>query len=409
MSKSGSKTKPFKELISLESAQERLFDHIKPISATEDISLNEALNRILAQDITAGINVPPFARAAMDGYAVVAEDTYNASDLKPKLLKCIGAIYAGDEPALAMTQGQCVSIATGAMLPDGANSVAMVEYTEEFGDEIKIHKSVHPGENVSKRGNDIQEGTKPLFDGYELTASRIGAVAALGIQRVEVYLKPKVAIAGTGNEICPLGQELKPGQVYDINTYTLASVVKSSGGEPFLLGLVNDTREALAEAFKKAIEFADIVVFSGGSSVGERDLLIDIFSAHGKVLFHGVQLKPGKPVLAAVVKDRICFGFPGFPTSCLTSALIFLGPTVRKLAHGQAYWPKTVKAKLGRRVPSTLGRTQVLTVKIAEGVAQPAFKESGAITSMAEADGYIVIPSNVDLVEKDESVEVFLL
>ena len=295
------------------------------------------------------------------------------------------------------------------MLPKGANSVVMVEYTEENSDVVQIRRPVHPGEHVSNSGSDIKEGTKTLVNGTELTTSRIGAVAALGISEVEVYEKPKVAVAGTGNEICPHGQKLKPGQVYDINTYTLASVIREAGGEPIMLGLVNDTREALEEVFDNAFKLADTVIFSGGSSVGERDLLVDVFGAHGDVLFHGVQLKPGKPVLAAVVNDRICFGFPGYPTSCLTSALIFLGPTIRKMARRQQLWPRTVKVRIGRKVPSTLGRTQVLTVKIMDGVAQPAFKESGAITSMAEADGYVVIPSNVDMLAEDEDVEVFLL
>jgi molybdenum cofactor synthesis domain-containing protein len=222
-------------------------------------------------------------------------------------------------------------------------------------------------------------------------------------------MKPRIAIMGTGNEVCPLGQELQPGQVYDINTYTLASVVFGAGGEPMVLGLVKDTIEALDDVFNTAIKQADMVVFSGGSSVGERDLLIDVFSGHGEVLFHGVQLKPGKPVLAALVEDHLCFGFPGYPTSCLTSALLFLGPAVRKMARKPQLWPNMSKASLGRRVTSTLGRTQVLTVKLGNGVAQPAFKESGAITSMCDADGYIIIPSNTDMLEKDDEVDVFLL
>jgi molybdenum cofactor synthesis domain-containing protein len=243
----------------------------------------------------------------------------------------------------------------------------------------------------------------------ELGPSRIGAAAALGMTELEVFVKPKVAVAGTGNEVAPLGQELGPGQVYDINTYTMSSVVKNSGGEPVLIGLVEDTREELARAFDEGFEKADMVVFSGGSSVGERDLLVDVFGERGEVLFHGVQLKPGKPVLAALSGKRLCLGFPGYPTSCLTSALLFLGPVVRKCGRKPGIFPRSINATLARRVPSTLGRTQVLTVRLENQVAYPAFKESGAITSMAEADGYIVIPANVDLVDKGDRTEVFLL
>jgi molybdenum cofactor synthesis domain-containing protein len=403
------KTRPFKELISLEEAQERLFSRIKPTLQTEQVELAVAQNRIIARDIIATIDVPPFSRAAMDGYAVIAEETYGAGDLNPRTLNRIGSVYAGDVPEVSISSGECVSIATGAMLPEGADGVVMVEYTEENNDEILIHRPVHPGENISNSGSDIKKGSSPITSNLELTASRLGAVAALGINELEVFTKPKVAIAGTGNEISPLGKKLEPGQVYDINSYTLASVVSEAGGEPVLLGLVNDTREALEAEFETAFKVADMVVFTGGSSVGERDLLIDVFSAHGEVLFHGVQLKPGKPVLAADTSNGICFGFPGYPTSCLTAALLFLGPAVRKMAHRPSLWPRTLKTKLARKVPSTLGRTQVLTVKLEGNLAHPAFKESGAITSMAEADGYIIIPSNVDMLGKDEDVDVFLL
>jgi molybdopterin molybdotransferase len=410
------KARPFKELISLEAAQDRLFSKIKPIKLTEKVHITQAQNRILAKNVTANINVPPFSRAAMDGYATLAEDTYGASDLMPKEVRCIGSVYAGDaldlEKDTPLKSGECIKIATGAMLPAGADSVVMVEYAEENGkngNKVLIHRPVHPGENISRSGSDIIEGSKPLSTGLELTASRLGALAALGKEEIEVYKKPRVAISGTGNEICPLGETLKPGQVYDINSYTLGSVVKDAGGEPVQMNLVNDTREALEQAFNQASKLADLIVFTGGSSVGERDLLIDVFSQHGEVLFHGVQLKPGKPVLAAVSNGKLCFGFPGYPTSCLTSALLFLAPVVRMLANRPTAWPRIVKARLSRNIPSTLGRSQVLTVKLENDLANPAFKESGAITSMAEADGYIIIPSNVDMMGKDDEVDVYLL
>ena len=403
------KTRPFKKLISFEKAQDLIMNSIVPMNITVNIPLRKAQNRVLAQNVEAPLNVPPFNRAAMDGYAVKAEDTYGSSDLKQIILNRVGALYAGDKAEVNIEPGECVSIATGAMLPPNADSVVMIEYTEEHDDQVKIHKPVHPGENCSSKGSDISQGSVPLSTGMVLSTSRIGAAAAPGISSLEVFMKPKVAIAGSGNEICPLGQELAAGQVYDINSYTLASLILEAGGEPILLGLIEDTREALENAFDKALEIADMVVFSGGSSVGERDLLVDVFGSRGKVLFHGLTLKPGKPVLAAICNNKLCFGLPGYPTSCLTSALLLLSPVLRRLANKPEHWPRTVNAKLGRRVPSTLGRTQVLTIKLNKQIANPAFKESGAITSMAEADGYIVIPSNVDLIEKGEEIQVFLL
>jgi molybdenum cofactor synthesis domain-containing protein len=403
------KTRPFKELKPFDEAFDLIMKRITPVTETEKIPIEKSLNRILAEDVSAPLDVAPFNRAAMDGYAVKAKDTYNATDLSPITLKSIGAVYAGDSTDMTLNEGQCVKIATGAMLPDGADSVVMVEYTQEKGNDVLIHRPVHPGENSSKKGSDIPKGSQPLNSGIELYGARIGVSAALGLTELPVFIKPRVVIAATGNEICPLGQELRPGQVYDINTYTLASVVEDAGGEPVYLDLVDDTREALEGALDKALKMGEIIVFSGGSSVGERDLLVDVFGSRGEILFHGVQLKPGKPVLAAICRERLCLGLPGYPTSCLTSALLFLAPAIRKLAHRAQLWAKTVKAILGRRVPSTLGRTQVLTVRLEANQAVPAFKESGAITSMAQADGYIIIPSNVDLLEKGEDVEVFLL
>lgn len=404
-----SRGRPFRTLVSLEEALERVLSRVGPVDRTETVPIDEALDRILAKDIEASMDVPGFERSAMDGYAVRAEDTYGATDMEPLRLRTIGTVHAGEVPSGTVGKGECMYAATGAMRPEGSDAVVMIEYTEEVDDEVMIRRAVHPGENVSRRGADILEGAIPLRAGARLGASRIGTAAALGMMELEVYARPVVAIAGTGNEVCPLGEELGPGQVYDINTHTISAAVRNLGGTALVLGLVKDSHEALTEALDKAIEMADIAVFTGGSSVGERDLLVDVFGQRGEVLFHGVQVKPGKPVLAADCGGKLALGLPGYPTSCLSSGMLFLEPVMAKMGRRPEATPVAVEARLSRRVVSTIGRTQFLTVRLEDGTAHPAFKESGAITSMAEADGYVIIPSNVDLIDQGEQVKVHML
>ncbi len=408
-----SRGRPFRTLVSLEEALERVLSRVGPVDRTETVPIDEALDRVLAQDIEATMDVPGFERSAMDGYAVRAEDTYGATDMEPLMLRPIGTVHAGEVPSGVVGKGECMYVATGAMRPEGADAVVMVEYTEEVdsgtGTGTMIRRAVHPGENVSRRDADIKEGTVPLRAGARLGASRLGTAAALGVLELEVYARPVVAIAGTGNEVRPLGEELGPGQVYDINTHTISAAVRGLGGTALVLGLVGDSHEALAQALDKALGMADLAVFTGGSSVGERDLLVDVFGERGEVLFHGVQVKPGKPVLAADCGGKVAFGLPGYPTSCLSSGMLVLEPVLAKMGRRPQATPVAVEARLGRRVVSTIGRTQFLTVRLEDGTAHPVFKESGAITSMAEADGYVIIPSNVDLVDRGEQVEVHLL
>ncbi len=404
-----SRGRPFQALISYDDAMARVLERVRPVEGTETVRLKEAHDRVLARDLVATMDVPPFDRSAMDGYAVRAEDTYGASDLEPVILKAVGTVHAGDTPTVAVGEGECVYTATGAMTPEGADAEVMVEYTEETGGDVAIRRPVHPGENIVVRGSDIRKDSVPLRAGMELGASRIGTAAALGVSRLEVYRKPRVVIFGTGDEVRPIGSKLGPGQVYDVNTYTISMVVEQAGSETVMTDLVEDSWEVLMAALLQGLDIADMVVFTGGSSVGERDLLVHVFEQWGEVLFHGVQVKPGKPVLAAVNEGDIVFGLPGYPTSCLSSGALFLEPVLAKMGRRTKVPTPLVEAEMGRRVVSTIGRTHILTVKLVDGIAHPAFKGSGAITSMAEADGYIIIPANVDLVEGGERVDVFLL
>ncbi len=406
-----SRMRPFKSLISLEEALHIVESQVTPIRSTEEIPLNAANDRVLAENIIAGIDVPPFARSAMDGYAVIAEDTFGADKFEPKILKCTGAIYAGELSNIPVNEGECIRIATGAMLPKGSDAVVMIEETNGSDSEksyINIYKPVYPGANVSRKGEDIRAGDTVIEKGEALNSSRIGAIAAIGRSEIKVYKKPRIAVIPTGNEVCPVGEELGPGQVYDINSHTLSSIVKRHGGIVKVASLTHDTFDAIKSAVFKVLD-EDIVVLSGGSSVGERDILVDVIQAEGELLFHGVQIKPGKPVLCGLIKKKLVIGLPGYPTACLTSAYLFLVPVLRKLAYLPLEGKMTVRAIISRRVVSSLGRLQILTVRLENGRAIPVFKESGAITSMANADGYIEIPMNVDLVEEGEEIEVTLL
>ncbi len=399
--------RPFRDLIPFEEARKILLENVPVLEESEMVRLENSYGRVLAEDVKARYDVPPFDRAAEDGYAVIAEDTFGAGQYSPKEFRIIGRINTGEYRELEIHRGEAVEVATGAMLPKGANAVVRVEDTEKNGDKLFVYRAVHPGFDVAPRGEDIKEGEIVLKRGEYLTPAKVGAIAALGIPEVRVFRKPRVAILLTGDELIKPGEALKPGKIYDVNSFTLSAVVMENGGIPEVYPYVRDEVEDIERKLKKALE-NDIVVFSGGSSVGERDLLIDVVSRLGKVLFHGVQIKPGKPTWAAIVEGKMVFGMPGFPTSCLNDAYQFLAPALRKMASLPPRRERIVKAKMARRITSTLGRQQFFTVRLENGLAYPAYKTSGAITSLANSDGYIVIPATVDLVEKGEEVNVHL-
>jgi molybdenum cofactor synthesis domain-containing protein len=402
------KMRPIKDTIPLDEARALIDAAVRPIARTERVAVTEANGRVVARDVTSALDVPPFARAGMDGYAVRAEDTFGASRQEPKTLRCVEQVFTGQVPSRAVGAGECTEIATGAPLPDGADAVVMVEETEkDLSGDVLILTPVYPRQNVGRQGADIQTGQVVLRAGDVLNASRIGALAALGAIDVEVYAKPRVAILSTGNEIIDPGQPLAPGHIYDINRFTLTAIVAEHGGAPEPHRTAADTIEDLSRAIDDCLD-ADMLVFSGGSSVGERDLILDVIGQKGEILFHGIAVKPGKPTALGVVRDRVVFGMPGYPTSCLSNAYMLLVPVLRRMAHLPVHAVRTVSAPLGQRIVSTTGRHQFYTVRLVDGVAQPAFKASGDITSMSLADGYIEIRAQTDIVEKGEVVDVKL-
>ncbi len=399
--------RPLRALVSLDDALRALMALAKPISRKERVPLLDALRRVAAEDVVSGIFVPLVDRASMDGYAVRAADTYPAGKFKPVALRILETLYADSVPRKRVAKGTCVQVATGSSVSSGADAVVMVEDTERDGDAVKVYSPVHPGENVSPQGEDIKRGEVVVRAGEVLTPAKVGAIAAVGEKDVTVFAKPRVAILTTGDEVVPPGGRIRPGQVYDINAHTMACVVRESGGEPVRLGRVPDEMAALKAAIRKATK-DDLVVFSGGSSVGEKDMIMDVLQAMGEVKFHGVAVKPGKPTVLGVVRGKPVLGMPGYPTSCLSNCYMMLAPMLRTIARLPAAPEKVVEAPLGRRIVSSMGRVEFHTVRLEDGVAVPAYKESGAITSMAHADGYIEIAANVDLVEKGERVRVVL-
>jgi molybdenum cofactor synthesis domain-containing protein len=256
-------------------------------------------------------------------------------------------------------------------------------------------------------GEDIETGDTVIEAGETLTPAKVGALAALNRETILVYGKPRVAVFSTGSEIKPLGSDLSPSQIYDVNSYTLTSVISVNGCEPVMKGIVPDDRESIKASILDAANH-DLGVFSGGSSVGVRDLFGEVVEELGEVLFHGLQVKPGKPTLFGIVEGTPIFGMPGYPTSCLSNAYIFLAPALRALAGLLPDQPRRVTARMSTRFVSSSGREQFLTVRVRDGVAFPAFKKSGAITSMAHADGYIILPVNLDVIEEGAEVEVTL-
>ena len=307
-----------------------------------------------------------------------------------------------------MATGEASEIATGAPMPEGADAVVMVEETERGSDgEVRIFTPVYPRQNVGRQGADIVNGQTVLRDGELLNPSRIGALAALGLTAVEVYQRPSIAILSTGNEIVEPGAPLEPGQIYDINRFTLSTIITEHGGSPVAYQTAQDTLDDLERAIDRCLN-EDVMVFSGGSSVGERDLILDVIGRRGEIVFHGIAVKPGKPTVFGVIGGKPVFGMPGYPTSCLSNAYMLLVPALRRMAHLPPHHLRTIAVPVAQRIVSTTGRHQFYTVRIVDGVAHPAFKASGDITSMSQADGYIEIPAQTDIVERGEVVEVKL-
>jgi molybdenum cofactor synthesis domain-containing protein len=400
--------KPFEKLTTREKAMELILETIRPIKRIEEIPLDKVDGRVLAENIDAAFDVPPFDRAAMDGYAVNASDTIGSSNENPVKLRLIGTQHTGELFNGVLGLGECLEISTGVPVPKGSDAVVMVEYTELEGNIVKIFNEVKTGRNIAPAGEDIKKGHRVLDAGEHLTPGKIGALAALGYQKMRVYEKPIIGIYSSGPKIVPQGKELEPGQIYDINSFTLSSIIRRNGCQPAKKGIVSDDKESLKRAIKEASQF-DMIIFSGGSSVGSKDLIGEIIQEMGEVIFHGVRVKPGKPTIFGLVFDTPILGMPGYPTSCLINSYVFLTPALRKKASLPPINRRKVIVPMGHRMESKSDREQFITIRLRNEKAYRVYKQSGNITSMTHADGFIILPIGKTLIDEEEQVEVHLL
>ena len=402
-------------VLTLEGAQKILekFWHIK--QHVEEASLEEAGGRILAEEIVSKIDVPLFNRAAVDGYAVRAVDTFGADEDAPRRLTCVATIRAGDKQRLKLGKGQCAEIATGAPIPAGASAVVMVEHTVQRRNIVEVLRAVSPEENVAKRGSEIKKSTKVFLNGSELSPSAIGTLAAVGIRNVKVYRRPRIAVISSGAELVKAGAKLGYGQVHDINGPTLCEAVKACGGEPSYLGIALDEAPQIKALVKRGLASCDAVIISGGSSAGAGDIAPLVVDGLGKpgVIVHGLAMKPGKPTFVAVVKGKPVFGLPGYPVSALMVFDQLVAPYIRRMAGMRPLAKLAMRAKLSRKILSARGRLELVPVKLVrkgrELFAKPLLKGSGAITALSMADGYVEVPLEQEIVDDGEIVDVVIL
>ncbi len=411
----------FLEVLDRDEAQRRFHAalHLVPLG-TEEIPLGGALGRVLAADVRARLDVPGFTRSNVDGFAVRAIDTFGAAEEQPRTLTLTGEVIAtGVEPRRAVGQGEASVIATGGVLPRGADAVIMVEHTDpgDHGRALAVRRAVAPGAHLTHAGSDIARGETVLSGGTRLTARETGVLAALGEASVRVFLRPRVAILSTGDEIVPPGRPLPPGSIHDANATLLADAVREAGGTPVRLGIVPDEENAVADALSTALERADMVLLSGGTSKGAGDVNARAVARCGPpgILAHGVALKPGKPVCLAACGTTPVIVLPGFPTSALFTFHEFAAPVLAVLAGRPRERAGHCRAVLPARHNSEIGRTEYVLVGLTprDGdvppVAVPLGKGSGSVTAFGAADGFIAIPRLTEYLEAGAEVEVTLL
>lgn len=410
----------FLQLLSPRDALDRLLEHLstpKRIEETEEIQATQSLGRVTGMPVYAPIPLPSFPRSTVDGFAVRAADTYGAGESLPAYLPVIGEVPMGAEPGFKLGSAQCALIHTGGMLPVEANAVVMLEYTQSARPgEVEILRSVAVGENVLKVGEDVKVGQEVIPAGACIRPADIGGLMALGVTHLSVVRRPRVGILSSGDEIIPPELEPKPGQVRDVNAYSLGALVAEAGGEPVYYGIIPDRVEELKEAARKALAACDMIVITAGSSASTRDLTADVIQSLGSpgVLVHGVNVRPGKPTILAVCNKKAVIGLPGNPVSALVIAWLFVVPVIFTWLGTQPGKPKpVVQARLTTNVPSQAGREDWIAVRLVsapEGyLAEPVFGKSNLIFTLARADGLVKIPADATGLGAGESVEVYLM
>lgn len=384
---------------------------------TQTLPLEDTCGRILAEAITSTEDLPHFARSTMDGYALKAADTFGATETLPAYIKVTGEVFMGKTPYFSIKQGEAAKIPTGGMLPGGADAVLMYEHTQPFGNsDIEVLKALAPGDNVIQKGQDISKGTLLLNRGHKLRPQDMGALSAIGLSDVVVYKRPIVSIISTGDEIIPPGQPLKGAEVRDINSYNLHGLLLNNGALPVRKGIFRDDYDTIRGVVEEAVKTSQMVLITGGSSVGTLDHTKKIIAGLGRpgVLFHGVAVKPGKPLIAGSVDGIPIFGLPGHPAAVTVSFEVFIKQVLRRLTGEAAKEPDTniIKARLTYSLSSQPARTDFIWVKIVnqdgQTCAQPILGKSGLIGTLVRADGIIEIPAGKRGVEEGEEVLVRL-
>ena len=406
--------KPFFQVQTLSQVHQRA-QAIAP-GPVQTVPLTAADGRSLAVDICAPADLPGFTRATMDGYAVRGRDTFGASEASPGYLTLVGEVTMGEVPTLRVGPGQCARIGTGGMLPEGADAVTMVEHTRTLDDgSVEVVRPVAPGGHMLGADDDAQAGQVMLTAGQRLRPQDIGLLAALGVSQVQVHARPRVAILSTGDEVVPIDAELRPGQVRDVNSHSLAAQIRAAGGVPVPCGLVGDDGEALKAAVADALPRCDLLLLSGGSSMGVRDLTAEVFLTFpgAEMWVHGVAVAPGKPFIWVASEAGHLLGLPGQVTSCMVAFYLFVEPMMERMLGRQARcfgrFGRQV-AGLSRNLPSVAGREEFVRVRAKmtdeEWLAKPLFGKSGLIRTLVRGDGLVRVPADSEGLAAGEAVEV---
>jgi molybdopterin molybdotransferase len=408
------------EVLSVENARELLIRETAFILPGEfESDIENSLHRISSREVTSPDDLPGFTRSTMDGFAVKSGDTFGAKEGMPAYLNVRGEILMGEKPSFSINKGETARIATGGMLPPGADAVVMFEYTSLVDDSLlEVFRPVAPGENTIQAGEDCKKGEIIIKKGQKIKPQDIGALSGVGKTRVWLFEKPVVAIIATGDEVVPASAPVKPGQVRDINSYTLSGLIQSNGGKEVKKGICRDSYNELIKTVRDALRESDLVTITGGSSVGTRDLTAEVLNSLGKpgVLFHGVSVKPGKPIIGAVIDGKPVFGLPGHPAAVVVSFELFIHPVLRMLTGeiqslGSGL-KKTVMASLTKNISSSPGREDHVRVSIEEKngrvLATPILGKSGLITTLVKADGTVIVPLQKRGLEEGTEVQVVL-
>jgi len=413
-----SERRQFRELTDPDVAHE-VVDGLELSPDTEHVPLADAGGRVLAERVDAALDVPGFDRANLDGYALRARDTFGADEADPARLSVVGTVHAGAEPTVEMDDGEAVEISTGAVMPPGADAMVPVERTDDEGQgddrDVLIRTSVAPGDNVMLAGADVAAGERALGPGTRLTAREIGLLSALGVDEVPVRGQPTVGIVSTGDELVRPGETLNSdaGQIYDVNSYTIATAVEEAGGEPVLYPHAGDDYDEMERILVEASEECDVVLSSGSTSASAVDVIYQVIEDRGELLLHGVGIKPGKPMLVGELAGGAYVGLPGYPVSAMMTFRVFVAPLIREAAGLPEPASATIDGEMATEARHDQGRRRLMPVGLVENstgdrLVYPVDKGSGATTSLADADGLVTVDAETDYLAAGEPVTVKL-